>query len=95
MAMLSQKNKCTLNDQEKQEVRGLQSITWTNLAVCFHLEKNYPKAVDNARKSTELLASVKGFFRLGQSLKMMQDFDGACNAYKKAIQLDVSDPNDI
>ena len=59
------------------------------------MEQKYEKAAENAKKSVDLNATIKGFFRLGQSLKMAKRFDEACSAYMKAIQLDVSDPNDI
>ena len=57
------------------------------------MQKNYKKAVEKAQKSVELKATIKGFFRLGQALKLSLNFEGAASAYKKAIALDVSDPN--
>ena len=65
MAMLANRQKSTLTDEEKQEVRDLQATTYLNLAVCFHLDKRYDKAIENAKKSLELNTTIKGFYRLG------------------------------
>ena len=67
MAMLAKKQKSTLNKAQKQEVRELQATTYLNLAVCFHIEKKYEKAIENARKSIELYPAIKAFYRMGQS----------------------------
>ena len=65
MAMLAKRQKSTLTKEQKNEVKELQATTYLNLAVCFHLEKKYDKAIDNAKKSIELNPTIKGFYRLG------------------------------
>ena len=56
------------------------------------MEQKYDKATEQAKKSVDLNPTVKGFFRLGSSLKVAKKYDEACSAYMEAIQLDFSDP---
>ena len=65
------------------------------MAVCHHVTKNYQKAAENAKKSSDLNPTIKAYYREGQAYKMQQNYEKAIEAYKKAIKMDVSDPNDI
>ena len=51
VSMLAKRKVSNLTAEEKKVCSELQSVVYLNLAVCFHLEKNYIKAIDNAKKS--------------------------------------------
>lgn len=95
MAMLGDKMKTTLNDEEVQACRDLQATAYLNMAICHHMQKNWQKAADNAEKSSKLKPTIKAYYRCGQAYKMMNNYDKAIEFFKLAVKVDVSDPNDI
>lgn len=57
--------------------------------------KNYEKSATNASLSLDYNKTIKAYYRLGQAYKQMNKLDKAVEAFKDAVKLDVSDPNDI
>ena len=57
--------------------------------------KNYEKSVTNANLSLGYAKTIKGYYRLGQAYKQMNELNKAVRAFKDAVKLDVSDPNNI
>ena len=84
-----------MTDEEIKSCKDLQATAYLNMAVCHHVTKNYQKAADNAKKSSNLNPSIKAYYREGQAYKQLQNYEKAIEAYKKAVKIDVSDPNDI
>ena len=65
MAMLSGRMKTTLSAEEVKSCRELQATAYLNMAVCHHLQKNYQKSAENARKSSQMNPSIKAYYREG------------------------------
>ena len=93
--MLAKRKKVALDTDEKKACVELQAVVYLNLAVSFHIEKNFQKAIENAKKSIQYNPTIKGYYRLGQSYKAVQNYEQAVEAFKNAVKLNVSDPNDI
>ncbi len=75
MSMLTKRKKETLDADEKKTCNELQAVVYLNLAVSFHIEKNFQKAIENAKKSIQYNPTIKGYYRLGQSYKAVQNFE--------------------
>ena len=73
----------------------VQATASLNASICFYLQKNYKKSVEYAQNSLEYNKTIKGYYRLGQAYKQLQNYEAAVENFKKAIKMDVSDPNDI
>ena len=95
LSMVQNMKQYSLTPDELKSCRELQASAFLNIAICYHLTKEYQKAIDNCQKSLAYNKVIKCYYRMGQAHKGLLNYEAAIKAYKAAIMLDVSDPNDI
>jgi tetratricopeptide (TPR) repeat protein len=84
-----------IDKEQTKNCHELQATAYLNMAICWYLLKNFEKSKENAKMSLDFNKTIKGYYRLAQSYKAVQDYEMAIKNYKEAIKLDTSDPNDI
>eukprot|EP00355_Strombidium_rassoulzadegani_P005029 CAMPEP_0168618386 /NCGR_PEP_ID=MMETSP0449_2-20121227/6046_1 /TAXON_ID=1082188 /ORGANISM="Strombidium rassoulzadegani, Strain ras09" /LENGTH=116 /DNA_ID=CAMNT_0008659261 /DNA_START=248 /DNA_END=595 /DNA_ORIENTATION=- len=95
LSMMSKMKAQCLSDEEVESCGELMATSFLNMAICHHILKNYERAVQNCERSLSLKKSIKAYYRLGQGLKQLKNYEGSIKAFKQAILMDTSDPNDI
>jgi len=82
----------TTEDDEEEKIRAVEIPLKLNIAACHLASKNW----DEAKKECENVIEVqesnsKAFFRRGQALLGMNDFDGALKDLQKVRELQPDD----
>ena len=84
-----------LTKDEQKQAQTVMAQTFLNMAICYHLQQNFRRAVERAQESLDIQPTIKAHYRKAVSLVGLKDYWGACKELKEAIKMDKTDPNNF